>query len=364
MKNIQQISWTQLVGVIVATKLTGTLTYGYIVKSEPFAEEAWMVPLIAGSFGLLIGLFVYKLSSRFPGQTVFQYSKKIMGTFLGWIINFIIVVLLIDWGGVTIRQFSEYYTSLKYLDTPLFIFSLLIALLAVQIVRGGVEVLGRQGVIMAFFVIFASLFIYFGSANRWELGEVPAPWELHMGELIQQSFTPLGVFGEVSWVVLLLLPHLNQFKDGPRAIIISTVINSIMVSAAAVVLIAVLGEDLVRLTIFPSFEVASAISFGVVVERIEWLVSLLWLGSMAVKLSVLLYGGAAGVQSMFQMKQFKNAIWIVISLMFIWSYLVFDNIHEIIGFLMPEKWLLHALPLQVGIPALLMLVALIRRVKG
>ncbi|WP_280771386.1 GerAB/ArcD/ProY family transporter [Salipaludibacillus daqingensis] len=363
MEQIQRISWTQLAGLIIATKLTGTLTFGYIVTSEPFAKETWMVPFIAGTIGMLFGLLAYKLSSRFPGETVYQYSKKIMGKGLGWIVNLFIVLLLIDWGGISIRQYSEYYVSLKYLETPAFVFSIIIALLSVQIVRAGVEVLGRQGVIMAFSVIVASLFIYFGSFNRWELEAVPAPWDANMMHLMKHSYTPIGVFGEVSWIILLMIPFLNRYQHGPRTIIFSTVINSIMVALASIILIAVLGEDLINLSIFPTFEVAQSISFGVVVERTEWLVSLLWLGSMTVKVSILLYGGAEGVQSLFQMKQRKYAIWIVIILMYIWSFLVFTNIHDVADFILPERWLLHALPLQLGIPLLLILVAIIRRVK-
>jgi len=68
LEQIQKISWTQLAGLIIATKLTGTLTYGYIVTSEPFGKETWIVPFIAGTITIveteLFGLRILREYSK------------------------------------------------------------------------------------------------------------------------------------------------------------------------------------------------------------------------------------------------------------------------------------------------------------
>lgn len=361
MKEPQQISWWQLTTLIVAVKLALLTTYAPIVSAAPTAREAWLAAPIAALPALGMGLLVYSLSARFPGISVFAYTELILGRVLGTAFNVLLVLLFLHEAGISLRMTCEFVVSTALRTTPMTVVAGMLALLAARGVAGGFRLLARTSEILvpAFVVIILLIMApllrdaFFDNFLPF-LGDGISP-------VLHQALTPIGVFGEMSWIALLGLPYLSRLRDGPKALAVGTAVNAVVVGSGAAMLVALFGKDFIPLLIFPSFQGARVLRIAGVVERTEWIFSTFWIGLMYVKISLLLFGAAAGTGRVLRLKDYRPAVLPAAAAAVAWSILSFKDQTEVLEFFRPRSFLLDALPLELGVPAVLLLISLALR---
>ncbi len=359
MKEPQQISWWQLTTLIVAVKISMLMTYAPIVASGPTtAREAWLAAPLAALPALGMGLIVYSLSARFPGLTVFAYAELILGRLLATAFNVLLVLLFLHWAGISLRMFSEFIVATALRSTPQPVLAAMMALLASRGVAGGFRLLARTseilvpGVVVITMMIMAALLQYAFFENLLPfLGD-------GIGPVLRQALTPIGVFGEMAWVALLGLPYLSRLQDGPMALATGTAINAVMVGSGAALLVALFGKNFIPLLTFPSFHAIRVLRIGGLLERVEWVFSTFWIGLMYLKVSVLLFGAAAGTGQVLRLRDYRPAVLPAATVAVAWSIFAFDNHTRVLEFFRPRAYLLHSLPLELGVPLILLVLSL------
>ena len=359
MKEPQQISWWQLTTLIVAVKISMLMTYAPIVASGPStAREAWLAAPLAALPALGMGLLVYFLCTRFPGLSVFAYAELILGRVLGTAFNLLLVLLFLHWAGISLRMFSEFIVATALRTTPQPVIAAMMALLASRGVAGGLRLLARTSEILVPGIVAITL-LTMAALLRDAFFENLLPFLGDgIGPVLRQALTPIGVFGEMSWVALLGLPYLSRLEDGPRALAAGTAINALLVGSGAALLMALFGKNFIPLLTFPSFHAIRVLRIGGVLERVEWIFSTFWIGLMYLKFSVLLFGAAAGAGRVLRLKDYRPAVLPAAALAVAWSIFAFDNHTQLLEFFRPRAYLLHSLPLELGAPLLLLVLSL------
>lgn len=349
--------------IIVSTKLAIQTGYSPTLTSVlPPVRDAWMASLIAAVPGLLLGLIAYALVKRFAGENLYEFNITILGRFFGTIINIGTIIYCIHWTTIVSRQFSLTLDSVVFLRTPDVVFTIAFLILAIIAASQQIEFIGRVAGISGLLVMVGLAFLVFANIPQMDIGMLQPVLAEGWRPVFRQSLTPIGVYAESVWVVLLAVPYLNKLADGPKAISVGVGINALFGAVSSAALMAVFGPELISIITFVPLSAARLIQLGDVLERLEWLLLLSRLGSMSVKVALLLFGARLGISSLFPRWRKGTSLGIAAGLVFIWSLFLFPTITSLLDFLSPNILLPHILPLQL-LPIVLIIVALLRGVK-
>lgn len=355
-----EISWWQVTTIMVAVKLSNLTTNSIIVTSRlPPSRDSWISAILAASIALGTTLLVYLLSRRYPEQIVFDYSRRILGPVIGSLFNIGLTVYFVYWSALATQQFSLYLGSAVYSRTPEVVFGLGFLFLAFVASRQGLEFIGRIAELAIVLTLGGLLFLYIALLPSTDFGFLRPVMGGGFRPILDQALTPIAVFGESSWVGLLAFPHLARITEGPKAALVATLINATMVGLGAILLLGVFGPDLLTRIAFPLVEAARSISYRGLIERVEWLVILTWMGVMGIKISILAYGASLGLRSLLpQQAQTGTVVFITLAI-FTWSRFSIQSVNDLLTFFYPSRFLPHALPLMLA-PIVLLGISLVR----
>lgn len=351
--------------LIVANKLSMLTTYAPILTAVPATRDAWISAWLAVAVAVLITLVPYNLLKRFPGQTVFAVNRRVLGTWLGGLLNLLYAALFLHAAAVAVRMFSEVFVVAMLPETPVWAINVMVAILAWHGTRQGVEGLGRMADLVGPGIVLTVLILAPLDANRMDLSRLLPVFEYGPGPMLLQSLTPIAIFGETAWTVLLIMPYMQRPGETVKAFLVGSAINGVMVSFGAALLVAALGPALIDLDLFPTVTAVRLIRVAEFLTRVEWLLAALWMGAMYVKLA-LLFRGVVGALGEGLRLPLRSGVLVLLTagVSVVWAQRVFTDTVALMTQFRPEKWLPPALALQLLFPLLTLTVAWFRRMRG
>ncbi|MCG0277988.1 MAG: spore germination protein [Thermanaeromonas sp.] len=325
-------------------------------------QDAWLAVVVATVLTLPLGFVLTWLGTRFPHLTLFQYSEIILGRILGKIISTLYVLALILLNALVLREFSEFLVSAVMPETPLLVFTVTLAAVAVYGARNGIEVISRSAeFVMPLMVLFILTILSLVTPEMSWRNLFPV-LERGVGPVLAGAIIVLGFTGEIS-----LLAGISGFINPPQGIRMSVTIGLLGVFFFLVMV--VLGGVLVfgsaetaRLT-FVVFSLARMVSIANFLERIEVLFMAIWVAGVFIKVMFNLYIASIGVATVMELTDFRPLCAPLAAFMVALSVLLFKNISHLLFYLeeiMPVWTLLWAF----GMPIFLAVVAALRKPKG
>src|SRR5690625_194471 len=101
----QDISWWQFTMMVACANLSLLVTYTPVLTGAlPPTRDAWLSTLLAALPAPGLMAVVYALALRFPRESVFDYTKRILGPFLGRCANVYLIAFFIVWASVAVNQ--------------------------------------------------------------------------------------------------------------------------------------------------------------------------------------------------------------------------------------------------------------------
>lgn len=326
-----EISWWQLTTILICSHLSLVVSYTpEITGWRPPVRDAWLAVLLAWIPGFLSSLAAWWVAKRFEGQNLFQITRRVYGRFLGTLANIGLIAYFLYWATLITREFSVFTASVVFLRTPEFLFAILFLLIGFVAASLQIEFIGRGAELSAPFVIGGLLLLILGSLPEVDLGMLqPFLAEGWLG-VFRQAATPIIVFAEAGLVALLTMPYLNNLQDGPKALQVGFAINVFFAAATAAILVGMFGVELMALASFPAASAARLVRLGTVLERVEWILVVLWLGSMCVKLGLLLLGARLGLSSLFPGIHPAWLLLFVVTAVFIWQLFILPTLAHVL----------------------------------
>lgn len=359
-----EISWWQLTMIFVSVNLSILASYApFISGMLPPTRDAWLSALIAAAPAVALSFLAYALVKRFQGDNLYDFTTAILGRFFGTVINVGTTLYFLHWTTVLMREFALFMDSVVYLRTPDVVFVIIFLILAFVGASQQIEFIGRAAEMSGVLVMAGVAFLILANIPQMDIGMLRPMFAGGWKPVLQQSLTPMGIKAEAVWVVLLAVPFLNKISDAPKAIGIGLGINAVFASVSSAVLIAIFGPELLSVLAFAPLTAARLIQLSGILERLEWILLLLWFGSMGVKVALLLFGARLGISSIFPRWKRSTSLLIASSIVFGWSFFLFPTLSELLAGFDPKVILPQILPLQL-LPVLLMGVALLRGVKN
>lgn len=322
-------------------------------------HDAWLAVLIGLGEGLVFVAIFTLLAQRFKGKTLVEIATLVYGPVIGKAISLIFLAYLFHLGSLVLSNFSRFF-GLILPETPNRVFSLLIILVCILSVQRGIEVIARCAIIFVPINIAIILVDTLFLIKEMKLENLLPFFDVPIAKLLLAAHgTATFPFGETV-VFLMLFCYLKTTK---RGILISSFLAVITTGMILMMIVArnfsVLGAS-AEVYIYTSFQAVQNINIVNIINRIEILIAINFLNMGIIKISVLLFGTVSGTAQVLGLKSYKPLIIPFSILMIFLESITNVNTPEMLEFA-EKTYPIYALPFQLGIPLLTLVLAIIRK---
>lgn len=354
------MSWEVVAAVIICSKLSALATYAPIVIGSPPVRAPWLVAIISGGAALLLALFATVVADRFGSADLVTAARGVLGTIGGRLLTAVAAALFTYLAAVDLRRIGEFIGDTALRRTPIWVIMAVFLVAVLRAVRAGPVTIGRTAKLVGVISVVAMLIVITLASSHVDMRRLYPILEGGILPILHQAATPFGVFGEAAWIVLLYYPLMQSPGELRKGVVIGVTVNIVVVALGGTLLIALFGPAVVSRLMYPTYSAVESIEIGRYLQRLEWTMVVLWVGTIYIKVAVLLHAASrcwAGALAVGRWTQYVLPVGVVAVVAGLYIY--HDALDVWQGFA-PERFLPPELALEFGIPAVLLLAGAIR----
>ncbi|QIA26146.1 endospore germination permease [Thermaerobacter sp. PB12/4term] len=353
----EQVSPWQLFVLLFFTISPTTVLALPALTGQYAGHDAWLSVALGTLAGVAVVQLHLALAQRFPGRGWTDIHRLVLGRWLGAVVN------LLTWGWVLLtaaviaREFGEFVVATVLPLTPLVVIQGTALALAMWAARDGLEVLARVAelllpVIAASFVFLLVLLLP-NIDGRAILPLLESGW----GNLLRGAVPPLAWLGETV-LSLVVLPSLAHWDGARRAGSAAVLVVGTLLTLLTLGTILVLGDTAALFT-FPLFAATRTVSIADFIERLEPVLTAVWVGGLVIKMGVWVFAASVTGAGAFGVDDYRPLVTPMTALVLALSIWLFPSSVEMTDFL-ARTWPFLALLFQVVVPSAVLLLALLR----
>ncbi len=342
---------------IIVMFFTGSLA---IVGTNITAKQDVWLSIILTTLVSIPMLFVYsKLLTTYPGKNLFDVFIEVFGSIVGRIISLLFVWYTLHLGSLIIRNYSEYINISSFPETPQMVMVFFMGLLCIWISKAGIEVLGRWTSFVAPIIIFILVSTISLSLSNVDYNVLKPIMYDGMAPVLSSSFSFLFFpFLEVI-IFTTLFNNLYDNKKTFNVFLISILIGSFIMLLVLLRNIIVLGPNIINDILFPAILAVEVIDIDIFVERIEIVVSIVFVFGAFVRISSCLLATSIGVSKILGIHNYRYLVAPLGFTMMCMSTIVFSSTMEMFDWA-GKYYSYYAIPFQIVIPIITLITAKIK----
>lgn len=246
-----------------------------------------LIGTILGIIPLFIFIYLFNYQSNLP---IYKKTTHIFGKTLGTIINYIIILLYLLIGATILFNLSNFIVSQYLSRTPLLLIFYIITILVYYTVNKGIETISRVSTIFSVITVLSFLFSFLYLRKDANIN--------NLLPILEQGIKKPLIGAYMSTVItlspiytLLIIPKNNivDNKKTSKYIIISYLIGTTIIFLVAFLSNAILGKYLIEQYQYPGYISLKRISLFGFIDRIENFLSLHWILSNFITLTIITY---------------------------------------------------------------------------
>jgi len=304
---------------------------------------------------------VVTLGLRFPGKTLFEYTEEILGKVPGKIVTFLYILWFLHTNALVISECGNFLLTYMMPDTPVIAFNIIIVAVAAYAVRNGLEVLSRFN--QLFIPVTGLLVIDFLlSTKEMRLTKMLPLFDTSFTVVLKGSVMPASWIGVIV-VFSLLVPYLNRPRDAYRVTTIAILISGFILITCVLEILLVFGPILAPTFFYSIFNAVRVVSIANFMERLETILLVTWVLGSIVTVGVFYYLAVLGSAQWLGLRDYRPMILPTGVILVALSMLIYEGLVYLTNF-MTYVWPLYTLLVfELGVPLILLIIALVRR-KG
>lgn len=302
---------------------------------------------------------VARLGGKHPGKGLLEISREVLGRPLAWALGGLFSWFFLHFTALLLRDFGEFFVMAVMPETPLLAFEAIALALAVMAASGGLEVIARSAELLFPIIVAAFLAVFLGNVGDLRLNELFPLLSRGLRPAVSGVLTHWPWFGEAV-VFAFLAPYFNRANRCYRALALAVLAGGLALMLATASVLAVFGPDLVALLRYPYFRLASLIMIGAF-RGAETVFLILWFAVNYLKISLFFLVAALTVQDWLGLGDYRPILFPLAALVLPLSLYLFSSYDELMAFARPTIFAPYALPVEVGLPLLLLLASARRR---
>ncbi|MFC4808066.1 GerAB/ArcD/ProY family transporter [Paenibacillus sp. GCM10023250] len=323
-------------------------------------QDAWMSIIIAGASVIVLTLLLVRLSMMHPGQTLFGFSRTVLGPWLGRIVVLPYLTAWISISVIILRYSGDFIQSVLLDKAPVWVVMLILSMLMAYSAHGGIGGIGRYNEVVGP-VFFVTTFVSFslnGRNLKWER-ILPVYYDNGWLQIAKGAVPLTTLLGGESLLLLVLVAFMAHPRKAPLLASIAIAGTSLTFVVITVLSLAVFGPALAVRLQDPFFSYMRTVDIMEFIQQIDIFMFSLWIFGITTILSVHLFVVSYELSLWLKLKNWYALIWIIGPAIFL-TALVSPGAAMFGPFF--RWWSYYAFPVcGIGIPLILWIATLARR---
>lgn len=354
--NKEVISDKQGIAIISMFVMGSSLILSMAGKAK---QDLWIASILAILASFPIIFIQARLLVLFPGKDLYDILEYIFGKFLGRGISLLYVWFSFFLGGLVLRAFGEFISAVLP-ETPGIVPMIFIGSLCIWVIKDGLETLGRFGEFFVRIMVFLILIIMLLLIPEMDINNFHPILINGIKPVIKGTFQAL-IFPFTQIILFsTIFSLLKRKKSIYKVFFGGLLLGAIPLYIISVTNIAVLGSDIAFSAYFASYTSASLITIENVVERVEIVISIIFIIGGFVKVSICLLSTCNGIAKVFGLKNYRFIVTSIGLLIINLSHFIHNSAMEKSRFA-SDTYPVYALPFQVIVPIIIWIIAEIKK---
>ena len=362
-----QMEYPKKITAIQTAIITASTTIGVGILALPrFAVESadTGAPLITflGTILAYLGVIVISiLGMRFPDKSIIQYSEEIVGKWVARFFSIFIICFFAVLSSLVAREFGEVVVTSVLRETPLEVTVIVMLLLASLSTRNTITTFAYIHHFYFPLILAPALVIVMTSLKNANLLFLQPIMGNQPNGMFLGLLTVAALY-QGSFILTLVIPAMREVGKALKASIYGLGIAGGLYIAIVIANVAVFGPQEIKNLIWPTLELAKMTSLpGQVLERLDAAFLAVWVTAVFTTLFSSYFFTVYALKELFRLMDHKIFSFILIPIIFLiamqpQNILNLYHVVEFVGRL--------GLLLTIGYPILLLVTAMIRKVKG
>ncbi|REK76844.1 GerAB/ArcD/ProY family transporter [Paenibacillus paeoniae] len=269
-------------------------------------QDAWLSGMLGFIVGWPVAWFLYKFSRLYPKLTIVQYSRRLLGKWLGGLVAIFYLYYYLTNVSVILREVGDFITTQFLTETPIMVIHLLMVILIIWSMKSGIETIARTG--ETFFPWNALLFIALiilllpqVQMDRIQPIMTEGLRNINYASLYSSTFT----FCEMN-VFLMILPQVANSKHTERDYLIGAFLGGMAICSIVMLTLVVIGPNLIPSLIYPTYSAAQKINIGNFLQRVEAILAINWIISTYFKIILNFYALMLGLTQLLKLRDTRS----------------------------------------------------------
>ncbi|NLV17105.1 MAG: endospore germination permease [Syntrophomonadaceae bacterium] len=344
------------------TVLLGTVIFIALPQyaARLVGQDAWITAHMASVWGILVVLTMVALGKRFPGYTMTGYLPLVIGKPLGAVLGLFYAAWFHFMGTAVLLEVTLFLSTVILPLTPFMVIVISLMGVVYYALRQGLEVWVRVNELLIGLILLSVILVVVLPYNYMDFRRLLPIGEYDLSALLEVSLKGGSLRGEVVMIGM-FLPLLTCVKKVNRNMILTVVLVGVVLGAVEMAAVAVFGGANTANFDFTLFSLARIINIGTVFSRLEVLVVIMWVAASFVKICAFLYCSAVAAADSLGVKDHKFLLLplVIFSIVFAGNMIIsVDSVGEFVSSALVGLGLIS---FELGIPVLLLLIAIIRK---
>ncbi len=326
-------------------------------------QDAWLSGIVGLLIGLLVVYLIGTVGRLYPRLNLVEYNTKILGAWIGTAASLFFLAYIFFNATALVRVLGDFMATQIMPETPIDAIHILFLGVVVMGLRLGLETIARAGEI--FFPWFVLLFL------GLVLFLLPLVEAKQLQPILMEGIKPVirgSLFSATNPYIelvafLMIFPYVNKTEKLRKHFVSGALLGGIVLVVTIALCILVLGSDFTSRYMYPSYALATQISIGRFIERLEAIMAVMWILTLFIKTSVYIYILQLGIAQVLKLKDFR-ALALPLAFIIAASATLFSpNITHFFQRI-TAYWPYFDMTFGIGLPLLLLGVHALRRKAG
>lgn len=327
----------------------------------PARQDAWLSMAIAVLVGLGIIIVYTSLALNFPDQNFIQYSETILGKFLGKTVGLIMIWFALHLGSVVLTDLGYFLTTSVLPYTPMVVINTIMMLLVVNAVKGGLEVFSRVNDLLFIILVLLVFVLTFLSIPVVDIKRVLPVMENGIKPVIAGSLAAIGFPFAETMLFTMIIPYIDRPQKVKRALLLGGLAGGLLLLFVITRTLLTLGAGPTARFWFPALEAVRMINLFDIIQRVESIIIINWVGFGFIKIAVCFYAFVLGLAQWLNLKDYRPLVLPAGVLMTALSLFLHGSFMENIAFA-SKLWTPYALPITFIIPLIMLIKVSLRKI--
>lgn len=346
----EQISKSQAYILIITLMIGTTSALSSYSESK---QDTWISLLIALVAITPIVIIYGSILDNHRGKDLFQVLEHVFGKVIGKIIGALYTFYFLHLGSICIRNITEFVQVSSFPETPQYFTALFIGILAIYIIKSGLEVMARVNrflfPFLAFILTITLLFV------------IPRARPTNFLPILENGWLPVikhgflistFPFGETI-VFMSFFNTIEENKKASKIYLKGIYLGGLILFSVIIRNILILGFPNLSSSTFPSFDAVSLINIGDFIRGIEVVIAIVITIAGFIKVAICSLASCIGTARLFGFDDYKWVSAPLALLMVSFSFILYDSTMRMVEWVNVYKY--YVIPFQFIFPVLILI---------